>query len=103
MSATVQLPNNTSLSFVQGDDFSFSVDINRDLTNYTVTAYIISKPTNTAFTLNWVSRALGTFTLSLDDSQTALLPSSCLWVLEWVDPADDKRTLIQGNVTVLRK
>ena len=95
-----QTPGNVNLKIVSGDDLTLNIDLNQDITDYTITAEIEAETTNISFDVAIVSATAGTITLSLTDVQTALIVSGNNWFMQWVDDSDKVLTLLKGIVTL---
>lgn len=94
-----QLPGTINLSFVSGDDLVLNINLNQDITDYTITAEIEGSP-NISFEVAVVSATAGTITLTLTDIQTAAAVSGNQWFVQWVDDSAKVLTLIKGTVIV---
>lgn len=101
-------PAPLALALVQGDDFTFTLNINRNLTGYTYSAEIACVETGLPVCQFAVAATPGATTqlaLSLSDSQTALLvpPLSYRWSLRWTSAGGDSRTALSGRVRSQRR
>jgi hypothetical protein len=107
-----QLPAQTDIKFVAGDNVSIAMvlldaAVGIVLTSYTLSAWInIVDESGTVTALPFTvvkgnqTLAPGSLTLSLTDEQTVGLIGTYEWTFTWVDPDSNKRTLAVGNVTV---
>jgi len=95
-----QIPGEVNLKFISGDDLTLNIDLNQDITDYTITAEIEATPTNISFNVTVVSATAGTITIVLTDVQTALVTSGNNWFLKWVDDSGLILTLLKGIITV---
>lgn len=120
MAVFTQLPGTLDITFVQGDEVALSVDFDRNLTGYQITAPVYvtgiyasglggASSVETVgqvaatFSIQNTDLVAGTVTLGLTETQTGLLtPSvSYRWYMRWVDPALFTRTVLSGTVTVV--
>lgn len=120
MAVFTQLPGTLDITFVQGDEVALSVDFDRNLTGYQITApvYVTGIYASglggagsvetvgqvaATFSIQNTDLVAGTVTLGLTETQTGLLtPSvSYRWYMRWVDPALFTRTVLSGTVTVV--
>lgn len=106
-------PASLPLAFVQGDDFPFTLRVNRDLSTYTLAAAVLNVSTGAtvcsfAVSQTPVTVAGATHTrvnLSLTDAQTATLttPNAYRWHFRWTTPAGDTRTILTGRIRAVRR
>ena len=99
-----QLPGSLSLSIVQGDEFATVVDFSIDMTSYSVSSEIYSLvdgATVTAMTTAFVSAALGTVTIGMNEGETGDLSVGTYgWRLQWLAPGSVTRTALTGLLEV---
>jgi hypothetical protein len=115
----VQLPGTLDITFVQGDEVAIAIDVDRDLTGYTIeTAIYVTAvfaaggggtgfvtgvgATATTFAISETNLAAGQITLGLSEAQTTLLSPAIAyrWYMRWVDTGQVTRTVLSGTVTV---
>lgn len=110
MASIQQIPGVLDISLVKGDEFSWSVRIDRDLDGYTLSTGIynaslitptnITSPTFTSSesTVNNVIRT--TVVLTLTETQTNLLEAggNYRWWMKWVSPGGVTRTIVSGQI-----
>lgn len=113
-----QLPGDLSVEFVVGDEVALSVDFDRDISNYQITAPIyrtqvfavgaggVSSGTGIGeivdnWTVSVTDAANGTIALGLTETQTEALVASQAyrWYLRWVDTSGYTRTVLSGPLT----
>lgn len=114
-----QLPGELNVTFVQSDEVSMAVSVDRDITGYQLVAPIY---TTQVFAVggggrssgtvigevvdNWTvsvsDAAAGELALGLTEAQTSdLTPATGYrWFLRWVDTAGYTRTVLSGDLTV---
>jgi hypothetical protein len=115
-----QLPGVLNLFFVPTDEVSISLNLQRNVTNYTFTSVIYQTNVNTtggglgvfssigetitAPTIGIANATTGAMVLGLSEQQTALIypEGSYRWFLRWVAPGEITRTIISGSVTAVR-
>jgi len=114
-----QLPGTLDVEFIVGDEVSLSVDFDRDISNYQITAPIyrtqvfaigaggVSSGNDIAetvgeWTVSITDAANGTIALGLTETDTGELSvnASYRWFLRWVDTASYTRTVLSGSLTV---
>jgi hypothetical protein len=99
-----QLPGSLSLSIVSGDQFSTVVDFSIDMTSYSVSSEIYSLVdgvTVAAMTTAFVSEALGTVTIGMNEGETGDLSVGTYgWRLQWLAPGSVTRTALTGLLEV---
>jgi hypothetical protein len=104
MASYDQTPGTLNLSFKRADDFSAMVDFSISLASYTVTAGITSLVSGAEvqpLTVSFVSATAGQLTVSLTDTQTAVLARGTYgWSLKWTE-STTTRTALAGFVEVL--
>lgn len=101
-------PATVALAVVQGDDFPFAININRDLTGYTYSAEVACVETGLPVCQMAIAPTPGATTrivLSLSEAQTAVLlpPLTYRWSLRWTSPTGDTRTILAGRVRTQRR
>lgn len=115
----VQLPGTLNITFVQGDEVAIAIDVDRDLTGYSIeTAIYVTAvyasggggtgfvtgvgETATTFAISNNDLAAGQITLGLSEAQTAALSPAIAyrWFMRWVDTGQVTRTVLSGTVTV---
>lgn len=122
MATISALPEALDLEFVIGDEFSFDLDFDENITNYTFSAKLILVTAFSAngdplvtenvtdFTVIPVSLAAGQISLTLNETQTGALSPSRVengvtvvnayrWSLRWVAPGTITKTVRAGRVT----
>lgn len=101
-----QLPGTLNLAFRAGDEFAALVDFSVSISNYSVTAEILSTITGQSvlpITTSIVDAASGQVNLALSETQTASLPPGTYrWILYWDAPGSVRRTMLSGYVEVAR-
>lgn len=116
MATIQQIPGVLDISLVEGDEFSWSVRIDRDLTGYTLSTGIYNAslvtPTNitsptftssvatTAATSTTPAVTRTTVVLTLTEAQTDLLDAggNYRWWMKWVSPGGVTRTIVSGQI-----
>lgn len=94
MATLKQLPEKLDIYLVKGDDYTFSIHSDIDLSSYEMEAscgdadFTITKITN--FDYN----------ISITKQQTNSFVHDKNWTLEWIDPNGQHRTVISGNIRV---
>lgn len=119
MATFSQLPGTLDITFVQGDEVAIALDVDRDLTGYTiqtavyVTAVYVSGgggsgfvtgvgETAATFAIEEADLSAGQITLGLSEAQTSLLSPAIAyrWYMRWIDGGSVTRTVLSGTVTV---
>ena len=99
-----QLPGSLALSIVKSDQFSTVVDFSIDMTSYSVSSEIYSLVdgvTVAAMTTAFVSEALGTVTIGMNEGETGDLSVGTYgWRLQWLAPGSVTRTALTGLLEV---
>jgi hypothetical protein len=95
-----QLPGNINISVFSGDDFSMTIDLYRDITDYLFEAKVESEFTDIDFAYEAISLPNGTIKLSLSTTDTASITNGDKWYLKWTDADDKTLTLLTGIITV---
>lgn len=106
MTTFSQLPATMNLRFVRGDTATFDVDFDTALTDYAVSARIISKSGTPVATISSTvaSGPGGVVSLSLTAEQTAALAAGdYLWELTWQSPSGTVRKALSGFVSVVER
>lgn len=116
MADFVQLPGTLNFRVVNADEVNAAVNLNRDITGYTLTTVIYSTTvtgsgggdgsvttigqTITSPTLGIVSQTAGTMIVGLSETQTAMLTpgQTYRWYLRAVAPGQVTRTILSGDV-----
>jgi hypothetical protein len=104
------LPADCSIEFVAGDYFAMPMTINsgllpKDLTGYTFDAHIrLTNATVMAFTIDVQDQLTkpGQLILSLSMVQTATLLGDYIWEMDWLDIAQNRRSIISSTVRVVK-
>ena len=115
----VQLPGTLDITFVQGDEVAIAIDVDRDLTGYSIeTAIYVTAvyasggggtgfvtgvgETATTFAISNNDLTAGQITLGLSEAQTSALSPAIAyrWFMRWVDTGQVTRTVLSGTVTV---
>lgn len=93
-----QTPGELNFKISLGDDFSYLLDFDVNLTGYTFAAAVVKKDgTEQAITITETDLAAGKITISLTDAQiTALLTDARRWYLTWTVAAASRRILAGG-------
>lgn len=113
-----QLPGTLDVEIISSDEVALSVDFDRDITNYSLTAPIyVSQIFATGvggtgssesvgetvdhWTVSVTDAASGTIALGLTETQTANLSPGTRyrWYLQWVDTSGYTRTVLSGLLT----
>jgi hypothetical protein len=104
MALATQLPGSGSVSFVRGDDWGATFDFDIDTTGYSWSASILSVVTDAVIVspaVAVISAASGQVSVSLSDTQTALLaPGTYRLRLRATAPGDSIRRASEGLVEV---
>lgn len=98
-----QLPGELNLQFVAGDDLVFTAAFTGDISAYTHTAFVYSgsKLIATFTVTDSYTDPTTTVTFTLTDTQTLISSIPLTW--KYIqDNAGDKRTILAGNVTVVK-
>jgi hypothetical protein len=86
----------------RGDSLSLDVDINKDLSLYTITAWVEYGSTTISMTVTAINLALGTFNVFLTKANSALiLTEDNYWNIK-IEYGTDSRTIVQGNIKVIK-
>jgi len=105
---------------VTGDELAITLDFDRSLVGYSITAPIyVTKvyasqgggqgfvttvgATATSFVIQNTDLAAGQITIGLSEQQTSSLSPAIAyrWYMRWVDPGMVTRTVLSGDVTVV--
>jgi hypothetical protein len=115
----VLLPGELNLRFVRGDEITFAVNLQRDVSGYSWESYVYRSDafslgggagslngvgvTVTQPAITVVDPATGAMTVGLTETQTnALTPTiNYRWYLRWVAPGQVTRTILSGSVTAV--
>lgn len=110
MATIQQIPGVLDISLVEGDEFSWSVRIDRDLAGYTLSTGIynaslvtptnITSPTFTSSTATTGGVTRTTVVLTLTETQTDMLDAggNYRWWMKWVSPGGVTRTIVSGQI-----
>ena len=101
MATISQAPGLLNLEFVRGEDFTFNLDWNLDLTDYTLASFYKSAGSDTenAIAITAVDLNAGQIRLNLTGAQTlALTPGYHYWQLNWIPPSGVKRIVLAGSI-----
>lgn len=94
MASLKQLPTPIDIYMVKGDDFTFSIHSDINLSHYTLSARcgeLTFKVTPiTAFDYN----------ITITAQQANNIVKEKTWTLEWIDPNGEHRTVFKGTVRV---
>lgn len=120
MAVFTQLPGTLDITFVQGDEVAVALDMDRDLTGYTITApvYVTAVYASggggsgfvetvgsiaTNFAISNTNLEQGQILLGLSETQTSLLSPGIAyrWYMRWIDAGLVTRTVLSGTVTVV--
>lgn len=122
MATISSVPETLDLEFVIGDEFTFEVDFDANLTGYTFEAKLflvtsfsangdpLAKTNVTDFTQVPIDLSQGRINLTLNEVQTGALSlyrvengvniaNSYRWTLKWVAPGTVTKTVRSGKVT----
>ena len=100
-----QAPGELNLSFIGGDDFTFTASILGDLSAYTHSAYVLDghKQVATFTVLDVYSAPNTVITFTLSDTQTlAAIPNTLTWFYTQ-EYSGVTRTVLSGTVEVLSR
>lgn len=102
MATFSQIPGTLNLEFVRGDTVSVSIDFDENLTNYSVSASLISAASGaaiSAISASVTSGVNGVVTVQMTSAETlALAAGTYLWELTWESPAGVVRKALSGHV-----
>ena len=112
-----QLPGDLTVEFVVADEVNFTLDLDVDVTGYTLTAGVYVVSTNGFFgggggtinavgataitpTITVVNAAAGTLSWGVSEAQTVTLSPAIKYrhFVRWVTPAGVTRTVVSGDL-----
>ena len=101
MAEVTQVPGEANLTISQGDDMSFLVDFDIDLTGYTFESKVVeSDGTETVITVTDTSLANGQITITMTDTLSAALSAEIhKWYLDRTNAGSQQR-LLAGDFKV---
>lgn len=117
MATISQLPADVTLRKFRGDEFRVTFDFDIDLTGYTITSEIYTiavvaaaagggtateKSSVGSFSVEEVSLLNGQIAVALDEAQSlAIDAGSYRWLLKWVSPLGETRTVLNGAFEIV--
>ncbi len=97
-----QAAGSIDITINRGDSWTCNVDVDKDLTLYTVTAWIKYGSNTIVLTVTPISLALGQFTVSLSATNSALITIQDNEIfVKWVY-GEESRTIINGTFRVIQ-
>lgn len=89
-----QLPQETDINLVRGDDLTVTISVNLDLTGYTLAA----SAGDEVLTLTPIDLAAGSLSLTVTAAQTEAIDDGQPWSFSWLDDAGDHLTVLVGKM-----